>query len=274
MGHIFAQEVDRQYDASQEGAIIKIEWVKAAIDAHNKLDIDVSGGGRVGGLDIADGGVDKNAWAERRGILLTHADEWTDRDPGVTARRAVTLCPGESIEVQYDCIGIGSAVKSEINRIKDVVIEHRDAGTLDDLPQDIRSFTIGTKFVPWDAGASPLNKNDHLDDDPEMPTNGKFFANIKAQGWYMLARRFYKTWMMVEGLGDYPHDELICIDKDLPFLRTLEKELCQPVMIRSTSTFKQMVDKQPQGTASPNIGDSVMMCYWPVIEPDFKWYVG
>ena len=274
MAHIFAQEVDRDYAASQAGVIIQAKWVKAAIDAHSKLDIAINGA-RMGGFDPADGGLDKNGWCERHGVLLTSADQWADRDPAKSARRTLGLCAlqKDKITVQYDPIGVGASVKGEINGLKDRAFEAREAGEI--VSENMmRLLDKNINFVAWNAGSTPLNPHDHLNDDPEMPLNSAYFQNIKAQGWYMLARRFYKTWMMVEGLGDYPHDELISIDPDLPFLRTLEKELCQPVMTQSTGTLKQMVDKQPEGTASPNIGDSVMMCYWPVIEPDFEWYVG
>ena len=43
LGHVFAQEVDRNYAASVDGVIIAAEWVKAAIDAHVKLSIPDTG---------------------------------------------------------------------------------------------------------------------------------------------------------------------------------------------------------------------------------------
>ena len=36
LGHIFAQEVDRNYSAAISNTIIPLEWIKAAIDAHKK----------------------------------------------------------------------------------------------------------------------------------------------------------------------------------------------------------------------------------------------
>jgi phage terminase large subunit len=46
-------------------------------------------------------------------------------------------------------------------------------------------------------------------------------------------------------------------------LRTLEKELSQPTMSRN-SRLKLIIDKQPEGTRSPNLADAVVMAYWPV----------
>lgn len=248
LGHVFAQEIERNYAASLQGTIIKAEWVKAAIDAHKKLGFDPEGGD-VAGLDIADEGLDKNAWAHRRGVVLLNADVWSDRDVGVAARKAVGFASDlGDIEVSYDCIGMGAGVKSEINRLTDA----------DVLPE-------GVRFVPWSASAKPLHPDDPvIPDDKESPLNKDFFQNLKAQGWWMLSRRLFKTWQsVVEGI-QHPVDELISISGDIPILRTIEKELCQPTMGRSASTLKTMINKTPDGTASPNVADAIMQCYWPV----------
>lgn len=41
--HIFAQEVDRDYAGSVEGVVIPQKWVKAAVDAHIRLGIEIEG---------------------------------------------------------------------------------------------------------------------------------------------------------------------------------------------------------------------------------------
>lgn len=258
LGHVFAQEVDRKYDAAVQGTILKLEWVNAAVDADITLGLELTDRTRVAGLDIADQGLDKNAWAERLGIALEKLEEWRERDPGVSARKAVGLAEGDPIEVDYDSIGIGAAVKAEINRLKDEEL----------LSDDVR-------FVSWNAAASPLHPKRHIiEDDDSSPTNEELFQNIKAQGWFMLARRFYKTWQMVNGLATHPVDELIVLRSSLSNLSTLKKELCQPVMIRSSKTMKQIVDKTPDGTTSPNLADAVMQCYWPIPNDTFEWFVG
>ena len=58
-------------------------------------------------------------------------------------------------------------------------------------------------------------------------------------------------------------DELISIDSRIPLLRKLEKELSQPTISKG-ARMKLVVDKTPPGTKSPNIGDCVMMAYWPM----------
>jgi phage terminase large subunit len=244
--HVFAQEVDRNYAASVENVVIPADWVRAAIDAHFKLGFG-DDGRWVGALDVADGGGDRNALAMRKGSVLKHVEEWGERDTGLTARRAVTAAKkAGSIEVQYDCIGVGSGVKAETNRLLDERL----------MPKTV-------KFVPWDAGAEPFNPGENvIKGDRDSPLNKDFYGNLKAQGWWQLRRRFENTYRAVtDGVRLNP-DDLISLSSDLPLLRQLEKELSQPTASKS-ARMKLIIDKTPDGTRSPNIADAVMMAFWP-----------
>lgn len=248
--HIFAQEVDRDYAAAVQGTIIEIEWVRAAVNAHVKLELGTAGKWGAA-LDVADGGRDTNALAMRKGIVLRSCDEWGERDTGATARRAIAACDDKgSIELQYDAIGVGSGVKSEANRLSDEQLMPR-----------------GIKMVPWMAGDSVIDPSSHvIPDDAESPLNEDLFGNLKAQGWWQLARRFERTWRAInEPDFTWEADDLISIDPDLPLLRKLEKELCQ-VTAKQGARLKMIVEKAPDGTKSPNLADAVMMAYWPVQE--------
>jgi phage terminase large subunit len=132
------------------------------------------------------------------------------------------------------------------------------------------------KFISWDAGSGVLNPEEHVNPgDTETPLNEDFYANLKAQAWWQLRRRFERTHRMVQEklhpeqvVGSpaiYPVDELICIDGTLPKLRSLEKELSQPTSGKS-ARMKLIVNKTPEGTKSPNLADAVVMCYFPAIE--------
>ena len=247
--HKFAQEVDRSYSASVEGVIIKAEWVEAAIDAHIALGLDDSGMWH-GALDVADEGLDRNAQVMRKGIVCKSITEWGNRDTGETARKSIELCKGlGKMTMEYDSIGVGAGVKSEINRLK------RDEA-------EAMKGVLAT-YVPWDASAAPLNKNKRMnEDDEESPIIGDFFHNFKAQAWWNVARRFENTYKMRKGLAKYSKDELISIDSTIDNLQTLKKELSQPTSSLSSS-LKMLVNKKPKGTKSPNLADSFVMCYMP-----------
>jgi phage terminase large subunit len=245
--HLFRQEVDRDYSAAIEGTIIPAAWVKSAIDAHLKLHWPVDGGWTAG-LDVADGGGDRNAQVKRQGVILRTAKEWGERDTGATARRSVAECQGTTpIDVMYDSIGVGAGVKAETNRLDEEGL----------IPR-------GITFISWEAGASPLDPDGHvIPDDPESPLNKDFYHNLKAQGWWMLRRRFELTHRAVTEGVNYPIDDMISIDSRIPILRQIEKELSQPTSTK-TPRMKLVVEKTPEGTRSPNVGDAIMMCYWPV----------
>jgi phage terminase large subunit len=245
--HIFAQEVDRNYSAAVEGVIIPAVWVKASIDAHIKLKLP-AGGPWGSALDVADGGGDRNAQVMREGVVLRVADEWGARDTAETARRAVANCANRGkVELQYDCIGVGAGVKAEANNLA-------DAGA---MPK-------GVRFMPWNAGAAVQDpKGRVIPGDKDSPLNEDFYANLKAQAWWELRMRFYRTWRAVTDGATYEPDTLISLDSRLPLLRQLEKELSQPTASKG-ARMKLVVDKMPEGTRSPNLADAAVMAYWPV----------
>lgn len=250
--HIFAQEVDRDYSAAVEGTIIPAEWVRAAIDAHVKLDWTETSEQWFAGLDVADGGGDRNAFMARQGPILRRADMWGARDTAITTRRAIDHCRqiGAAVDVQYDCIGVGSGVKAEVNRL------------LDDETMPAR-----VKFIPWNAGADVLKPHQRVSpNDRESPKNKEIFGNLKAQAWWSLRLRFQRTYRAVTKGETFEPDDMISLDSSLPYLNTLVQELSQPTRT-TNSRLKMIVDKAPDGAPSPNLADGVVMCYFPVNNP-------
>jgi phage terminase large subunit len=248
LSHIFAQEVDRDYSSSVEGIIIKPEWVQAAIDAHIKLGISPTGK-RIIGLDIADEGLDKNALTSRKGILIDFCESWNAPDVGVSARKAIQLSPtNESVELFYDCIGVGAGVKSEANRLK---AEKK-------LPANIA-------FHPWNASAKVLfPEKNILPGDKDSPLNKDHYANLKAQAWSVVATRFLKTWQAVTLGYSIDPDDIVALDSSMKNLHSLVRELSQATASLSSSTMKVVVNKSPDGTKSPNLADSAIMSLFPV----------
>jgi hypothetical protein len=259
LSHIFAQEVDRDYFASVDNVVIPGEWIRAAIDAHLKLGFDDSGGWSVA-LDVADEGGDTNCCTKRKGVVLKSAREWGERDVGVTTRRTVDECRGLGmVRVQYDCIGIGASVKAEYNRLCD-----------DRETKEVMKFI---HFIAWNAGAAVQDPERRVvENDRQSPMNEDFFDNLKAQGWWSLRRRFEKTFRALQDLNSdklsnlkyKPNPaELISISSEIKNLPKLIKELSQPTMTQG-SRLKMVIEKKPDGAKSPNIGDSVMMNYFPI----------
>ena len=161
--------------------------------------------------------------------------------------------------LQYDSIGIGSGVKAETNRLIDEGL----------MPAEIR-------LVPWNAGAEVLDPEGRVvEGDTNSPTNKDFYANLKAQAWWQLRRRFERTWRAVQSVegGErftWSADNLISLPSDLPTIRKVEKELAQPTSGQSAS-LKMMVNKKPPGTRSPNLADAIVMAFWPLPSEGFDW---
>lgn len=275
---VVAREIDRDYMGAAEGIIIPYRHVQAAVDAHRVLEFEADGG-NWDALDVADEGVDTNALVGGRGGVVTRAQEWGERDPGATARRAFRICrESRPTTLQYDCIGLGTNVKSEFNRIT------QDEGV------DVSWLTL----VPWAANAAVLDPGEPvIRGDRDSPTNKNYFENFKAQAWWSVARMFYRTWRLVEAYGaggvevegegpaqvyvvdgeDGPErfsaGELISLDsKSIPqaTLSKLMRELSQAVMTQS-SRLKLVVDKAPEGAKSPNLGDALIMGRFPARAP-------
>lgn len=249
LGHVFAQEVDRDYSSSIEGIIIKPEWVNASVDAHLKLGVEPTGR-RMSGLDIADEGLDKDALVSRKGILIDQAEPFKFADSGALARKAIELSPtDEPVEIFYDAVGgYGLGVKSEVNRL---IGENL-------LPKNI-------KFHPWAASAKVLFPEDNiLKGDKASPLNKDHYSNLKAQAWLVVAQRFYKTWQAVTQGSSFDPDEIVSLDSKMKNLHTLKRELSQATVSLSSSTMKAVVNKAPEGTKSPNLADGAIMSLFPV----------
>lgn len=241
-----AQEIDINYSASVEGVLIPSSWVQAAIDAHKKLGIEPSGA-RYGALDVADEGRDLNAFAGRHGILLDHLEQWSGKGGDIyqTTQRAMGICVDHDYErFNYDADGLGSGVRGDARVINET---RRSTGQRVMTAEPFRGS--GEVFKP-DAEMVPKRKN------------RDFFANLKAQSWWALRIRFQNTYRAVVLGMEYKPDEIISISSELENRAALVAELSQPTYTIN-GVGKVVVDKTPEGTKSPNLGDSVMIVYSP-----------
>lgn len=253
---VLAQEVDINYAASVEGVLIPSAWIQAAIDAHIKLAIEPTGD-RIAGLDVADEGKDKNSYAARHGIVLTYLETWSGKGDDIfgTTQKAMDLSIEQSIDtLYYDADGLGAGCRGDARVINEL---QREKG----LPEvTVESFR-GSGSV-WEPDEQMV----------EGRFNKDFFANMKAQSWWWLRMRFQETFRAIEG-RDYDSDMLISLSSehiDSKELALLIIELSQPTYTKN-GTGKILVNKQPDGTASPNRADSIMICFNPQISSLSIW---
>lgn len=249
---VVAQEIDLNFTASKVGIVIPSEWVQAAIGAAAKLGIEPSGQRRAA-LDVADEGVDLNAWAGVYGIELQRLEKWSGKgsDTAATAARAVLLCDEFGTQaLTYDADGLGSSVRGDVRLLND----HRLGRAI-----KAEAFRGSGGVVNPDKPIEAIRTERR---DPGQRLNQDMFANFKAQAWHSLRLRFERTFRAVVKGEQFPPDQLISIDPQLPELGALIAELSQPTWAPN-GTGKLVVDKAPDASRSPNLADAVMMAYAP-----------
>lgn len=252
-----AQEIDLNYSASATGILIPSEWVQSAVNAHQKLGLQLTGRG-FGALDVADEGVDLNAFGRRKGVLVQDVTAWSGKGSDIfgTVQRAFMLADEAGLDTfYYDADGLGAGVRGDarvINaqRSKPLTVEpFRGSGAVY-KPE-------GT--IPTAQPADGRDKNDRKNQD--------FFQNAKAQGWWELRVRFQRTYRAVQAVAaglpnPYDPDDLIALDGSMAELAKVTMELSQPTYSLNTAG-KVTIDKAPEGTRSPNHGDAIMILFAP-----------
>lgn len=231
-------------------AIIKPVWIQAAIDAHVKLEILVSGG-KLGGFDVADEGPDKNAFVARHGILAYLAEEWKDQDPNSAARAVFGNAIRMGLDsVTYDNIGVGAGAKGAIR-------EEKAKLSVKVKCPVYRGFTANAKVVSPDSEYKPGKKNVDM------------FLDLKAQTWWLVADRFKNTYDALQG-KPYDPEMLISISSGITQLHKLCSELAQPRREFQNGKFRveSKKDMAKRGVVSPNLADAFVMAYAP--EGGFK----
>jgi phage terminase large subunit len=237
-----AQEVDIDISASVEGIVIPAIWVRAAIDAHKKLGITPAGT-RTGSFDVADEGRDDCAFAGKHGILLEHMEVWKGKGSDIfdSVKKVFSIADLKRYPdgITYDGDGLGSGVRGDA--------------------RVINAARVGKQmmFAAFRGSAAPDRPEGS---DVEGRKNKEMFLNKKAQGWWALRCRFERTYKWVTAGVVCPVDDIISLSRELPGLQQLVLELSQPTYT-TTTAGRILIDKQPEGSKSPNRGDAVMLAY-------------
>lgn len=227
--------------ADSELAIIKPAWIEAAVDAHINLGFTASGRKRVG-FDVADDGADSNANCFAYGSVVLAIEEWQGEDVISSAQLTHTnAVKWQADEIIYDSIGVGAGVKAEYKRLE----------------------TGRILCTGFNAGSAVFEPEEYYTQDKK---NGDMFANIKAQSWWLLRDRFYKTWRAVEYGDVYSEDEMISLSSDIQGLEYLKAELSRPRVDHDNNgkvRVESKKDMRKRGIPSPNKADALVMCFAP-----------
>ncbi|WP_447869912.1 PBSX family phage terminase large subunit [Serratia fonticola] len=234
-----------------DNAVIKLSWIEAAVDAHKKLGFEPSGRKRIG-FDVADSGQDKCANVYRYGSVVYWADEWKAKEDELmkSCKRTYSAALERGAEVVYDSIGVGAGSGSKFEEVN----EERKKADPNATPLQYSKFNAGDSVHEPDE----VYQLDILNKD--------FFANLKAQAWWLLADRFRNTYNALKNGDSFKVDELISIDSNCPYLEQLKFELSTPhrdfdnngrVMVETKKDLKK------RDVPSPNIADAFVMAFAP-----------
>ena len=241
-----AQEVDIDYNASVEGVLIPSAWVQASIDAHSRLGLKPTGL-RAGSLDVADEGLDANAFCGATGFLIENVHEWSGKGSDIygSVLKSFHYCDEYGYkQFTYDGDGMGAGVRGDA---KNINIERVKANP------DSKLLVISFRGSESPVDSEQLVKGTDR-------TNEDFFANCKAQGWWALRQRFRNVYRwIVEGKPCNP-DDIISIAPNCANREKLIIELSQPTYDLNNAG-KIIVNKKPEGAKSPNLADAVMIRY-------------
>jgi hypothetical protein len=227
---VIAAELDIDFSSSIEGVVIPAEWVQAAIDfpiiLHN-FDLQA-------GLDVATEGKDRTVMIEVDGrCKVTLIETWAGQNTTETSFRAIQLCHDRRIELlNFDVIGVGAGV----------------AGVLQTTPN------LRFKFRGISGSESP---SDYYWQGEERYSKDKFY-NRRAELWWQMRQRFFKTWEMRNGINQHPETELISI----PNHDMLVTQLSQPLHTFASNgklLIESKIDMKKRGVKSPDFADA--LCY-------------
>jgi phage terminase large subunit len=233
------------FNDSVEDSIIKTEWFDAAIDSHKKLNIKPSGA-IVVSHDPSDLGTDDKGLVTRHGILIKEAESRDFGDINEGCDWALDRAIAQKADLfVWDTDGMGIGLKRQVAQAlkeKKIGWEMFSGAGEPDRPQAI--------YEPVD------------DQTQKQKTNADTFRNKRAQYYWMLRDRFFRTYLAVEKKQYIDPEKLISIDENIKDLRLLRSETCR-IPRRYNSLGKIQIMSKPEmlklKIQSPNLADSLMM---------------
>lgn len=221
--------------SNDDAAVIKWSWIEAAIDAHKKLDLSMSGARSVG-YDVADSGADKNACAIFDGAICTDIDEWSAPEDELNESTMRAWAHVKFGRLIYDSIGVGAHVGSTLKAAK--------------VFNGYYKFNAGGAIIDPDIEYAPKIKNKDK------------FENLKIQAWQDVADRLRNTFNAVTKGEIFSASDLISIDGGIKKLEQLKLELSTPRK-RYSKRGLDMVETKDEmakrGISSPNLADAFIM---------------
>jgi hypothetical protein len=239
----FASEYDIDYSSSIDFITIPGVWVRAAVDL--KLPDSMF---TFAGLDIAEAGDDDCVFVARRGPVVKYIEAWGKHTTFQTAHKAKNLCVQWGVkELNFDADGVGAGVTGDLQSMAD------------ELPFYCRGIHSGgaTTETYW----------------PDNLTAKEKFANLKAELWWTLRRRFERTFEYVTQGIPHEMEDLISIPNNPELITQLSLPLYEVVengKIRIESKKKM----RERGVSSPDYADALVYSEASYVLKQKKLWIG
>jgi phage terminase large subunit len=235
------------FNDSIENALILREWFDACVDAHIKLGFKPRGL-KIGSHDPSDEGKDPKAYAFRHGSIVSDVQEKHDGDVNEGADWAVGLAKQHGVHAfTWDATGMGASLKRQIS----TDFEHD--------PTIVSMFCGAEKVDFPDAIHEPIEKTPIHD----QRTNDQALKNKRAQYYYEIRSRIYKTYRAVVHNEYSDPDLMLSFDSSMKLLNKVRSELCRiPIKPNKNGLFELFTKEEMRlrfKLASPNLADSIMM---------------
>lgn len=237
------------FNDSVDHALILAEWFDACVDAHKKLGIEPQGL-RYASHDPSDEGEDVKAYAFRHGIVVEEAVESREGDVNEGADWAINLALDHGIDAFiWDCDGLGIGLNRQVNQAFEgksiLLVQYKGSEKVDDP----------------DAIYEPADKV--VIQNPK--TNKDLFKNKRAQYYYRLRNRIYRTFEAVTKGAYHDPAELISFSSKITSLTGLRAELCRLPMKPNPHGMLELYPKKEMMNKfkikSPNLADAVKMLF-------------
>lgn len=240
-------------DSIQNGLILS-EWFDACVDAHLKLGF-VPRGSKMAAHDPSDEGSDSKGYAMRHGVVVLRIEEKTTGNVNEGGHWACGLANQDGVDTYtWDCDGMGVGLTEQTSvdfKGKATILAAFKGSESPDNPKSMYQSAV-------DGAAIQGTK-----------TNEDSFKNKRAQYYFDLRDRVYRTYRAVTFKEYHDPDRMISFSSKIALLSKLRAELCRlPIKTDNGSGLFELYTKQVMKTkfhiASPNLADSVMMLMRPV----------
>jgi len=239
------------YADTVKDAIIKPEWFDACVDAHIKLGFDDSGG-RAVTFDPSDSG-DPRGLADRKGsvfkqVMINEEDDINDScDWSTDYARSVN-----ADSYMWDSDGVGLALRRDIHKAFEGCRISLQAFNGNSAPH----FSDEPYEDPQD-----LLENEEVRG-KKIQLNKDVFFNARAQGYWFLRDRIFKTYQAVKKNKYTDPGEMISFSSNIERLDILRAEICSVPKKHNNNGKIQLLSKKDmkaKGIPSPNMADCCAM---------------